>query len=171
MRHRTDPRVLLVVSVESGAGKTTLLEGLVPRLRESGLRVAAVKRTHHDVELDPTGKDSRRLRDAGAAPVVLRGPRLTTIFAPTPTGDELATLVGAATAFGPLDLVLVEGGREMAVHARIEIVLLGAGVVSDPATLLAVASEGPAQLPPNVPCFRRDDVAGLATRIAAWVRG
>lgn len=107
MRHRTDPRVLLVVSAESGAGKTTLLERLVPRLRERGLRVAAVKRTHHDVELDAAGKDSRRLRDAGAAPVVLRGPRVTTVFAPTPAGDELATLVGAAVAFGPLDVVLV----------------------------------------------------------------
>lgn len=154
------PRVVLVVSAESGAGKTTLVERLIPRLVAAGLRVAAVKRTHHDVDLDLPGKDSRRLRDAGASPVVLCGPRVTTVFATTPPGDDLGPLVAAAQAFGPLDLVVVEGGRGLAQFPRIEVVPRGGRVVSAPATLLAVAADDAqgAGVPSGVPCHRRDDV-------------
>ena len=165
------PRVVLVVSAASGAGETTLLERLVPRLVAAGLRVGAVKRTHHDVELDPPGKDSRRLRDAGASPVVLRGPHVTTVFAATPPGDDgdLDAVVAAAQAFGPLDLVLVEGGRDLPALERIEVVGPGGRVVSDAATLLAVVADDPASaaVPQGVPCFRRDDVDAAASVLRA----
>ena len=160
------PRVVLIVSAASGAGKTTLLERLLPRLCAAGLRVGVVKRTHHDVDLDPPGKDSRRLRDAGASPVMLRGPHVTTVFARTPEGDEIGPLVAAALAFGPLDLVLVEGGRPLAALPRIEVVAPGGRVVSDPATLLAIASDDPVELE-GVPCFRRDDADALAQAITS----
>lgn len=164
------PAVLLVVSAASGAGKTTLLERLVPRLVAAGLRVAAVKRTHHDVDLDPPGKDSRRLRDAGAAPVVLRGPRVTTVFAPTPAdGDETAPMVAAALAFGRIDLVLVEGGRRDTALPRIEVVPAGASAISDASLLVAVATDG-GRGPGGVPCFARDDVDALASAVLTWVR-
>jgi molybdopterin-guanine dinucleotide biosynthesis protein B len=158
------PRLVLVVSAASGAGKTTLLERLVPLLRTSGLRVGVVKRTHHDVDPDPPGKDSRRLRDAGAAPVALQGPARTTIVAPTPADAPdggLDTVVAAMTALSPLDLVLVEGGREVPARPRIEVVAPGGRVVSDPATLVAVVADADVA-PPGVPRFARDDVAGLA---------
>jgi len=170
MRHRTDPRVLLVMSASADSGKTTFLESLIPELRETGLRVGVVKRTHHDVDLDVPGKDSHRLREAGAVPVVLRGPRMTTLFAPTPVGDELQTLVAAAAAFGPLDLVLVEGGREIPAQARIEVVAEGGDVVSPRSLLLAIVADhevGPA----GVPRFPRGDATGLARLVTRWVQG
>lgn len=170
-RHRTDPRVLLVVAAASGSGKTTLLERLVPALRAAGLRVGAVKRTHHDVDVDPAGTDSRRLRDAGASPVILRGPCLTTVFAPTPVGDEIATLAAAAAAFGPLDLVVVEGGRELQVAARIEIVPPGSRALSEPAALLAVVSDDASAAVEGRPRLGRDDIAGIAALVVSWVRG
>ena len=80
-RRRRPATVVLVVSRTSGSGKTTLIESIVPHLIRRGLRVAAVKRSHHDVELDSPGKDSRRIRDAGADPVVLWGPARLTVFA------------------------------------------------------------------------------------------
>lgn len=162
------PRVLLVVAGRAGSGKTTLLERLLPRLCAAGLRVAAVKRTHHDVDLDPPGKDSRRLRDAGAAPVALAGPVRTTVFLPTPRGDGTARLVRLLASRARLDLVLVEGGASLPRWKRIEVVPPGGRVTTRPASLLlAVASDGE-RAPRGVPLHPRDDVAGLAARVLAW---
>ena len=51
---------------KSGSGKTTLLEKLIPILISRGRRVGVIKHTVHDVELDAGGKDTQRLRRAGA---------------------------------------------------------------------------------------------------------
>jgi molybdopterin-guanine dinucleotide biosynthesis protein MobB len=55
----------------SGTGKTTLLTRLIPLLKQNGLRVGLIKHSHHDFEIDQPGKDSFRLREAGASPVML----------------------------------------------------------------------------------------------------
>lgn len=90
----------------SGSGKTTLLERLVPRLIQSGLRVAVVKHDVHGIEHDLCEKDSHRLFRSGAD-VVAIGP-----------GESLARTVAREdtsleTEIGRLvdryDLVLLEG--------------------------------------------------------------
>ncbi|MCE9636254.1 MAG: molybdopterin-guanine dinucleotide biosynthesis protein MobB [Planctomycetes bacterium] len=183
-RGAEQPKVLLVVAAASGAGKTTLLESLIPRLIAGGLRVAAVKRTHHDVELDVPGKDSNRLRRAGASPVILRGPTTTTVIAQSVgvgsgsaggvgggvTGDDIHSLVAALSAFGPLDLVLVEGGRDLPRHARIEVVAPGGSAVSDPELVIATVWSGndEACTSGRTPAFRRDDVDGVAAFVLRW---
>jgi molybdopterin-guanine dinucleotide biosynthesis protein B len=50
----------------SGTGKTTLLSKLIPLLRDRGLRVAVIKHSHHNVDIDKPGKDTYILRQAGA---------------------------------------------------------------------------------------------------------
>jgi molybdopterin-guanine dinucleotide biosynthesis protein B len=55
----------------SGTGKTTLLTQLIPILKQNGLRIGLIKHSHHDFEIDRPGKDSFRLRVAGASPVML----------------------------------------------------------------------------------------------------
>jgi molybdopterin-guanine dinucleotide biosynthesis protein B len=55
----------------SGAGKTTLIENLIPRFTARGLRVSMIKHTHHNFDLDKSGKDSFRHREAGATEVML----------------------------------------------------------------------------------------------------
>lgn len=58
---------LLVVhftSTMSKQGKTTLASALIRRIANKGVRVCAVKHTHHP--LDMRGKDSHRLHTAGA---------------------------------------------------------------------------------------------------------
>ena len=55
----------------SGTGKTTLLEKLIPLLSSSGLRVGLIKHSHHSFDIDKPGKDSYKLRQAGASPVML----------------------------------------------------------------------------------------------------
>ena len=57
------------------SGKTLLIERLIPELNRRGLRVAAVKHTHHrHVSLDIPGKDTYRYRQAGAEIIVLASP-------------------------------------------------------------------------------------------------
>lgn len=162
---------VLFVAARSGSGKTTLLERVVAILAARGVRVAAVKRTHHDVDPDPAGKDTRRLRDAGAAPVALCGPRLLTVTAPAPPADapeaeRIEAAVRAVAAVAQADLVVVEGGRSAPGFPRVEVVPPGGSVTSDAALLVAVATDG-GPAPSGVPEFRRDDADGVARAIAA----
>src|SRR5258706_16024955 len=53
----------------SGSGKTTLIESLIRLYRERGLRVGAIKHTHHILNDRDEGDTSRFLR-AGAMPVI-----------------------------------------------------------------------------------------------------
>ena len=161
-----DTPVLLVVAAASGSGKTTLLERLIPALAARGVRCAVVKLTHHDVDPDPEGKDSRRLRDAGAAAAVLGGPSVTSVFVPE-RRDVAALARLAADAAGSVDLVLVEGGRSEPSLPRVEVVPAGATPLS--ATALLVALVGDGALPADCPTFTRDAVEPLAAHVAGWL--
>jgi molybdopterin-guanine dinucleotide biosynthesis protein B len=96
----------------SGTGKTTLLTRLIPILKQSGLRIGLIKHSHHDFEIDRPGKDSFRLREAGASPVMLvsRYRRaIITEFSPETEprlNDQLKQFEQSE-----LDLILVEGFR------------------------------------------------------------
>ncbi len=103
----------------SGSGKTTLIERLLPLLRADGLRVSTVKRTHHPVDLDPPGKDSRRHREAGAEEVLLVGERRWALLRETP--DAPPPLSALLCRLAPVDLVLVEGFGDAA-GPRLELV-------------------------------------------------
>ena len=50
----------------SGTGKTTLLEKLIPILTDNNIRIGLIKHAHHNFDIDIPGKDSYRLRKAGA---------------------------------------------------------------------------------------------------------
>lgn len=96
----------------SGTGKTTLLTELIPILKQSGLRIGLIKHSHHDFEIDQPGKDSFRLREAGASSVMLvsRYRRaIITEFTPEkePRLDEQIKQFDQSE----LDLILVEGFR------------------------------------------------------------
>lgn len=56
----------IAISGYSGSGKTTLMEKVVASLRRSGLAVGVVKHDAHRLVFDTPGKDSYRLRQAGA---------------------------------------------------------------------------------------------------------
>ena len=55
----------------SGVGKTTLIERLIRVFVDKGYRVGAVKHDAHKFEIDYPGKDSYRMKHAGAWRVVL----------------------------------------------------------------------------------------------------
>lgn len=104
-------RHVLGVIGTSGSGKTTLLEFLIGQLAAQGLKVNVIKHSHHDLELEPPGKDSARLRMAGAAEVMVASPFRYAIVhelrgAPEPAlEDQLARLA-------PADITLLEGFKK-----------------------------------------------------------
>lgn len=149
----------------SGTGKTTLLEALVPVLKARGLRVGLVKHAHHRFDVDTPGKDSYRLREAGANPVLLASRHRWALM--RETGDrEEADLEELLRWMGPdaPDLVLVEGFK----HERFPKVELHRPALGNPPLypgdpdVVAVASDAPLEPPPPLPLLDLNDPQALA---------
>lgn len=102
------------ISGHSGSGKTILIERLVPIFTARNISVSVIKHTHHDIDLDPPGKDSWRHRKAGAQEVMLVGPRRWTLFHELQTNIE-PTVSQLINNLSPCDLVLIEGFKHQAI--------------------------------------------------------
>ena len=108
MQHAHIP--ILGFAAFSGTGKTTLLTQIIPLLKHHGLRIGLIKHSHHNFQIDQPGKDSFRLREAGASPVMLISTHRRAIITeinPTqePRLDDQLQLFDQSE----LDLILVEG--------------------------------------------------------------
>ncbi|MGF1724960.1 bifunctional molybdopterin-guanine dinucleotide biosynthesis adaptor protein MobB/molybdopterin molybdotransferase MoeA [Photobacterium nomapromontoriensis] len=104
---------LLGFAAWSGTGKTTLLEAMLPKLVEQGIRVAVIKHAHHNFDIDKEGKDSYRLRKAGANQMLISSRYRRALVTETP--DEEASLTQLITQLdqNQLDLILVEGFKQL----------------------------------------------------------
>ncbi len=108
MQHAQVP--ILGFAAFSGTGKTTLLTQTIPILKHHGVRIALIKHSHHNFQIDQPGKDSFRLREAGASPVMLVSTHrraIITEISPEqePRLDDQLKLLDQSE----LDLILVEG--------------------------------------------------------------
>ena len=97
----------------SGSGKTTLLEKVVRGLKLKGYRVAVIKHSHHDFEIDQPGKDTWRLAHAGSDIVAITSPNKIALIESV---DEELTLTQVAALFGErVDIVLAEGYKNYSI--------------------------------------------------------
>ncbi len=108
MQHAHVP--ILGFAAFSGTGKTTLLTQIIPILKHHGVRIGLIKHSHHNFQIDQPGKDSFRLREAGASPVMLVSTHrraIITEISPEqePRLDDQLKLLDQSE----LDLILVEG--------------------------------------------------------------
>lgn len=162
---------LLGIAAWSGTGKTTLLEQVLPRLAERSLRVAVIKHAHHGFDVDQPGKDSYRLRQAGAAPMLVASRRRLALMLETPGQDEpdLARLLEMVRPQAP-DLVLVEGFKAWPLP-KLELYRPALGKplrVDDDAWIKAVASDTSLSLPDGVDALDLDDIEAITDWIATW---
>ncbi|WP_108444477.1 molybdopterin-guanine dinucleotide biosynthesis protein B [Halomonas denitrificans] len=166
-----DELPVLGIAAWSGTGKTTLLERLLPHLGERGLRVAVIKHAHHAFDVDQPGKDSHRLRQAGASPMVVASRARVALMMETPGREEadLAALIEMVRPQRP-DLVLVEGFKAWPLP-KLELYRPTVGkplrVAEDP-WVRAVASDASLALPEGVEALDLNDLEALADWIAAW---
>jgi molybdopterin-guanine dinucleotide biosynthesis adapter protein len=147
----------------SGSGKTVLLEKLIAHLRAQGLRVNAIKHSHHDIEIDPPGKDSRRLREAGANEVMLVAGRRYAIvreLIDEPEPDILTQLA----RLSPADITLIEGARSHP-FPKLEVWRAANGQAPrypGDATIVAVASDDAPPVPHMLARFGLEEIAAVA---------
>lgn len=161
----------------SGSGKTTLLTKLIPLLTAHGLRISVIKHAHHSFDIDHPGKDSYRLREAGAVQMLL-GSRhrwaLMTELARTPHNDGQAE-PGLAQLLAQLDtaltdLVLVEGFKSEAIP-KIEIyrpALNNPLLAEHDPHIIAVASDG--KVATQLPVLDLNNPAEIAEFILHWLK-
>ncbi|MCG2633721.1 MAG: molybdopterin-guanine dinucleotide biosynthesis protein B [Gammaproteobacteria bacterium] len=166
----TRPPIVALVA-PSGTGKTTLIEGLLAQFSGWGLRVGVVKHTHHEVEVDRPGKDSHRLRQAGAAQLLLASPWRQVRFeeragadGERPPEPDPLDLVDEL-ALGRLDLVLAEGFKESTL-AKIELrrSALNQTALPPDANIVAIASDDP-NLKTDLPLLDLNDPPAIAVFI------
>ncbi|HEY5715929.1 MAG TPA: molybdopterin-guanine dinucleotide biosynthesis protein B [Psychromonas sp.] len=166
------PIPLLGFAAFSGTGKTTLLEQLIPLLVKQGLKVALVKHSHHDIELDKPGKDSYRLRKAGASQVVLAGTARSILFVEygqkkeSELHEQLALL-----QTDNLDLVLVEGFRDQ-LFDKIELhrcELNKPFLFKKDPSIIAVACDGKVQ-DCDLPLLALNDLALMTEFVCQFVK-
>lgn len=158
----------------SGTGKTTLLSRLIPVLCERGIRCAVIKHSHHDFEIDQPGKDSHRLREAGAEQVILASPHRT-FWVREGDGEHEPTLAELVARLDPqgLDLVLAEGFRFEPI-AKIEVHRPSLGtplLCREDARVIAVASDQSPAVEVPVPLLPLNDPAVVADFVGQWLAG
>ena len=150
----------------SGSGKTTLIEKLIGEFNSRGVSVGVVKHDAHSFEIDHEGKDSWRLKQAGAVTVALS------------SADKLAVIKDVEAEWDPeriisiyltdVDLVITEGYKG-STFPKIE-VLRGAVstelVCSGDPALIAVASDLKPPIPKSAAkLYGLDDFTSLADLI------
>ena len=162
---------LLAFAAPSGSGKTTLLERLIPRLRARGLRVGLIKHSHHSFDIDHPGKDSYRLREAGASQVMVASRRRWALITehdddrPEPDLQELLDHIDMSN----LDLILVEGFKHEAVpKVEIHRPSLGtAPLYPDNDTIIAIATDAEQPLDTDLPQLDLNDIETIADFVVA----
>ena len=132
-------KVVAVVG-RQGSGKTTLIEKLIPALRDRGLTVSTIKHTHHHhIELDVPGKDSHRHRVAGASEVIVASD---SGWARIAASSKPANLPELLAQLGAVDVVLVEGFKQLDGLRRVEVCRTGVPLALADPGIAAVAAPG-----------------------------
>jgi molybdopterin-guanine dinucleotide biosynthesis protein MobB len=158
---------ILAITGPSGSGKTTLIERLIRALSGRGLRVGAIKRSHHRVDVDREGKDSYRFREAGANPVALTGGGF--FFFTEKTGEAFDPGLIAGWFAGKADIVIMEGFKSEPV-SRLQFAGLAHPPEKDDNHVVGFITAETSGFPREFggkPVFHRDDAEG----IGEWLVG
>jgi molybdopterin-guanine dinucleotide biosynthesis adapter protein len=154
------------------SGKTTLAARLIAELTKRGYVISAIKHAHERFDVDHPGRDSYKLREAGARRVVLSSPKRWALMHELGDEPELP-FERILSEAGVCDLVLVEGYKRES-FPKIEI-RRDSGASRQPLDgvspqIVALASDRPAEEQDALPAFHLDDVSGMADFIVGYLR-
>jgi len=166
------PKPVLAIVAYSGTGKTTLLEKVIPILTKAGYRIATIKHSHHDFEIDKIGKDSDRLRKAGASQVLITSKYRSALIKERDgkTEPEFENEINQLD-HSKLDLVLVEGFRNMDI-AKIEVhrsSLKKPLLCEHDDNILALICDTPPQNKPKIPTLPLNDIKKINDFIVSFI--
>jgi molybdopterin-guanine dinucleotide biosynthesis adapter protein len=158
----------------SGIGKTTLLTSLIPVLTARGLNLSVIKHAHHTFDIDHPGKDSYRIREAGAVQTMLGSRRRWALMTEMSRISERKDDLRLAELLPHMDtslveLILVEGFKQEPIP-KIEIFRPSLNkplLASTDPHIIAVATDGPAQT--ALPQLDLNDSQAIADFVQAWL--
>jgi molybdopterin-guanine dinucleotide biosynthesis protein B len=145
--HPKSMPVLGICAAGSNAGKTTLVTQLIPALKLRNIRVSVIKHAHHKFDIDHPGKDSYKIREAGAVQTLIASSKRWALMTELPDTDEEANLEALIQQINPeyADLILVEGFKSALIR-KIEVFRPSLNIPllaeQDP-NIIAVASDAP----------------------------
>ncbi|WP_330943700.1 bifunctional molybdopterin-guanine dinucleotide biosynthesis adaptor protein MobB/molybdopterin molybdotransferase MoeA [Vibrio diabolicus] len=162
---------ILGFAAYSGTGKTTLLEALLPKLTEAGLRIGMLKHAHHNFDVDKPGKDSHRLRKAGASQMLIASRNRFALMTETPEAEAEFEYLLTRFDEDKLDVVLVEGCKNIA-FPKIELHREEVGkpwLYPHDENIIAIASDS-AELDSELPQMNINDLNAIAQFVLQYVQ-
>ncbi|HHF0485415.1 TPA: bifunctional molybdopterin-guanine dinucleotide biosynthesis adaptor protein MobB/molybdopterin molybdotransferase MoeA [Vibrio antiquarius] len=162
---------ILGFAAYSGTGKTTLLEALLPKLTEAGLRIGMLKHAHHNFDVDKPGKDSYRLRKAGASQMLIASRNRFALMTETPEAEAEFEYLLTRFDEEKLDVVLVEGCKNIA-FPKIELHREEVGkpwLYPNDENIIAIASDS-AELDSELPQMNINDLEAIAQFVIQYVQ-
>ncbi|MGY6433176.1 bifunctional molybdopterin-guanine dinucleotide biosynthesis adaptor protein MobB/molybdopterin molybdotransferase MoeA [Vibrio parahaemolyticus] len=162
---------ILGFAAYSGTGKTTLLEALLPKLTEAGLRIGMLKHAHHNFDVDKPGKDSYRLRKAGASQMLIASRNRFALMTETPEAEAEFEYLLTRFDEDKLDVVLVEGCKNIA-FPKIELHREEVGkpwLYPHDENIIAIASDS-AELDSELPQMNINDLDAIARFVLQYVQ-
>ncbi len=158
-----NPPVFGVVGWKN-SGKTTLMSRLIRELSHRGYAVSVIKHAHVNFDVDHPGRDSFKMREAGACQVILSSPRRFALMRELGDAPEM-TLENLLQSAGSCDVILVEGYK-VANYPKIEIRRDGARsrepLSKEFPGVVAIASDRPHDESEALPTFQVDDIRAIS---------
>ncbi len=159
------PLPLLGFAAFSGTGKTTLLVQLLALFQKQGVRIGVIKHAHHTFDIDHPGKDSYRLRKAGAQQTLIASKNRWALIHENNRPDEpqLGELIARLNP-GTLDLILVEGFKDES-YPKIELHRPSLGqrlLFPTDDSIMAVATDESAAINTRLPILDLNDPPAIA---------
>ena len=147
----------------------------MPLLKARGLRIAVVKHAHHAFDMDHPGKDSYRLRKAGADAMLVASRRRCALIQERRDDHDEPSLSEALAMLDPkaLDLVLVEGFKLEPIP-KIELHRASLGkplLFPQDKNIIAIAcdQDGLAQAPDGIQRLSLNDPAQVAEFLTDYI--